>query len=231
MAMNFHRLLLCATLLALAGCHGQQDEVKYVPVAAAPAEVAPTAVAPSVAAPVNPAANTSAKLPPGHPPIDKAPAAKLPPGHPPIGSARAVPPAGAPASKLPPGHPPIGSAPPSGAPPSGAPPSGAPTGEVVVPPGMKVGTSMELTPTPELDARIAALEKQGTDKKALAAAYTERGDFHLHDKNGSPRVIYRAALKDYRHALQLDPTNQKAQQSKALIEGIYQQMGRPIPQD
>ena len=105
-----------------------------------------------------------------------------------------------------------------------------PTGTVVMPQGMSVGTAQQLTPTPELDARIAKLEK-GKDKKALAAAYADRGYAHMTDSAASPRVMYRAALKDFRKALKVDPTNQKAKANSALIESIYRQMGRPIPTD
>lgn len=111
--------------------------------------------------------------------------------------------------------------------PEAAPPPAA----VTVPPGVDVGTAEALTPTSELDAEIAKLEKSGGDKKKLAAAYAERGFQKMNDAQASPRVKYRAALKDYRHALTLDPKNEKALENKELIEGIYTSMGRPIPGD
>jgi hypothetical protein len=102
---------------------------------------------------------------------------------------------------------------------------------VVVPPGATVGTAEGLTATPDLDARIAKLEKPGGDKKKLAAVYAERGFQKMNDAQAAPRVKYRAALKDYRRALALDPKNEKARENKELIEGIYTSMGRPIPGD
>ena len=86
---------------------------------------------------------------------------------------------------------------------------------------------MTLTPTPALDKKIA--DAQGGDKKKLAQAYTARGTFRMNDTAAAPRVIYRAALSDYRQALKLDPTNKEAQANTALIESIYKSMGRPIP--
>lgn len=45
-----------------------------------------------------------------------------------------------------------------------------------------------------------------------------------------PKQKYPGALKLFREALTADPANQQAQQSKDLIESIYKQMRRPIPQ-
>jgi hypothetical protein len=108
-------------------------------------------------------------------------------------------------------------------------PASNPSSSVVPPPGMPVGTAGSLTPTPQLDAKITALEKKAGTKKPLAAAYAERGYKRMMDDAASPRVKYRAALGDFRHALELDPTNQKAKKHKAMIESIYKSMGRPIP--
>ena len=91
-----------------------------------------------------------------------------------------------------------------------------------------MGSASTLTSTPQLDSKIAALEKSG-DKKALAAVYAERGYERMTDNNAAPRLKYRAALGDFRRALNLDPANAKAKQNVALIEGIYKSMGRPIP--
>ena len=46
----------------------------------------------------------------------------------------------------------------------------------------------------------------------------------------APNVKYPGALKLFREALKVDPTNKDALQSKDLIESIYKQMKRPIPQ-
>ncbi len=107
---------------------------------------------------------------------------------------------------------------------------GAPNGKMPqVPPGMSMGSSAALPATPALDKQITALEKSG-DKKKLAGLLANRGTLRMNDANAAPRVKYRAALGDYRRALQFDPSNQEAQVNKKLIEGIYTSMGRPLPQ-
>ena len=110
-------------------------------------------------------------------------------------------------------------------------PEGTP-GSVVVPPGISPGMGAALMKTPVLDTKIAELEKKGDAKKVeLAAVYAERGYSRMTDATAAPRVKYPAALKDFRRALQLDPKNADAKQSAAMIEAIYQRMGRPVPTD
>lgn len=103
------------------------------------------------------------------------------------------------------------------------------SGSVSLPPGAAMGNASTRTSTPQLAGKIAALEKSGKDKKALAAAYAARGYTCMTDNNAAPRLKYRAALGDFRRALTLDPANAIAKQNVALIEGIYKSMGRPIP--
>ena len=85
-----------------------------------------------------------------------------------------------------------------------------------------------LTATPEMDAVIKTAESK-TDKKAIAAAYAKRGYAHMTDDNAGQRIKYRAALADFRTALQNDPANVEAMKYKKTIEEIYTSMGRPIP--
>ena len=92
-----------------------------------------------------------------------------------------------------------------------------------------MGTNAMLSPTLEQDAQIVALQKSG-DKKKLAQAFADRGTLRMNDGPASPRVKYRAALADYRAALQADPTNIEAKTNKKLIESIYTSMEMPIPQ-
>ena len=98
-----------------------------------------------------------------------------------------------------------------------------------VPPGMSMGSSAVLPATPALDKQIAALQK-GSDKKKLAGLLANRGTLRMNDPQALPRVKYRAALVDYRAALEADPTNAEAQTNKKQIEDIYKMMGRPVPQ-
>ncbi len=95
--------------------------------------------------------------------------------------------------------------------------------------GMGSSPTAPLSPTPDLDAKIASAEKSG-NKKAIAAAYAERGTFRENDEHAGARVKYRAALQDFRKALAADPNNVEAKTNKDEIESIYKQMGRPIPE-
>ena len=103
--------------------------------------------------------------------------------------------------------------------------SSAPAG---ITPDLVLGNAA-LTPTPDLDAEVARLEKAGGDKKALATAYVKRGTARLKDDRAAPRAKYPAALKDFRRALALDPTNGEAQKNAQTIEDIYKSLGRPVP--
>ena len=99
----------------------------------------------------------------------------------------------------------------------------------VVPPGLVLGEAI-LTPTPGLDAEIARLEKTGGDKKALAAAYVKRGAARLQDDRAATRAKYPAALKDFRRALAIDPSNGEAKKNAQTFEDIYKSLGRPVPE-
>jgi hypothetical protein len=122
--------------------------------------------------------------------------------------------------------------------PAGTTPPGPPTGAGAPPMmgggnapfagGMGGDPNAPLSPSPELDKKIADAEK-GKDKKAIAAAYAERGTVRMNDDKSGAKVKYRAALEDFRKALSADPTNQSAKASKDTIESIYTSMGRPIP--
>jgi len=95
-------------------------------------------------------------------------------------------------------------------------------------PGGDVSPEAPLSPTPGLDAKIAQAEKSG-DKKAISAAYTERGSTRMYDERAGRRVKYRAALDDFRKAVAADPTNDTAKSAKETIESIYQSMHKEIP--
>ena len=96
------------------------------------------------------------------------------------------------------------------------------------------GSDRSLVDTAELDARIKkAAEKakasgaSAADKKAAADAYLERANVYW--SAGQPR-LYKYALADFRQVLKYDPDNDEARQKIDTIEGIYQNMGRPIPE-
>ena len=109
-------------------------------------------------------------------------------------------------------------------------PAAAPASSFSSIPGhIDIGTGASLTPTPDLDAKIAKLQKGGGSKKELSFLYTQRAIRRMMDAQASPHVKYPAALEDFRTAVKLDPTNKEAVNNKNLIESIYRSMGRPIP--
>ena len=98
-----------------------------------------------------------------------------------------------------------------------------------IPGHIDIGTGASLTPTPDLDSKIAQLQKSGGSKKTLSVLYTKRGMERMMDGQASPHIKYPAALQDFRKAVKLDPANTEAVNSKNLIESIYRSMGRSIP--
>ena len=100
-----------------------------------------------------------------------------------------------------------------------------------------VTQSQTLLKARKYDEAIAVLDKAHTANpkslevtKALAAAHLAAADSALTDDAMPPMRKYPTALRGYRKVLEFDKTNQKAKDNIALIEGIYKQMGRPIPQ-
>lgn len=88
----------------------------------------------------------------------------------------------------------------------------------------------------EAKAKATAAEKaynlKKTDvklKKNYAAALADLGEATMLDEGIAPRTRYPEALKQYRTALKLDPTNAKAKENIKLIEDVYKKMGKPVP--
>ncbi|MBE0644691.1 MAG: hypothetical protein IH600_11475 [Bacteroidetes bacterium] len=84
----------------------------------------------------------------------------------------------------------------------------------------------------DVDAAKAAYDgaKNDGNKAKLTTAYVAFGDYMQYESSVSPREgKYHRALLEYRHALDLDPTNQKVVGEITQIEDIYRSMGRPIP--
>ena len=67
-------------------------------------------------------------------------------------------------------------------------------------------------------------------KTALAEAYFNVGDTAMNNEKLPPFRKYPAALKNFRKVLEFDRNHAKAKSNIATIEGIYKQMGRPVPQ-
>jgi tetratricopeptide (TPR) repeat protein len=82
----------------------------------------------------------------------------------------------------------------------------------------------------DYDATKAAYAKDPKTKNAYVQATIKLATDTMGANSLESKVKYPAALKLYREALKVDPTNKDAMGYKNLIEGIYKQMGRPIPQ-
>lgn len=81
-----------------------------------------------------------------------------------------------------------------------------------------------------LDPAYKTNPKDADIVKALAETHLKYGDSFMYNEALPPRQKYRPALKQYRDVLTFDPKNKDAQDKIKLIEGIYKQMGLPIPQ-
>ena len=81
-----------------------------------------------------------------------------------------------------------------------------------------------------LDPAYKANPKDAEVAGALAQAHLKYGDSFMYNEALPPRQKYRPALKQYREVLTYDAKNKDAQDKIKLIEGIYKQMGLPIPQ-
>lgn len=66
-------------------------------------------------------------------------------------------------------------------------------------------------------------------KKKYVVATVKLGTATMMSEKIDRKVKYADALKLYREALKVDPTNAEAMNNKELIEGIYKSMKRPIP--
>lgn len=81
-----------------------------------------------------------------------------------------------------------------------------------------------------LEAKLAKNPKDAKLKMETAEANYQVGYATMTNPDLPPRMKYGTALKKYRRALALNPKHAEAAKNKDLIEGIYRQMGRPIPQ-
>lgn len=116
------------------------------------------------------------------------------------------------------------------------PPVSSAHGDNAAPPATAPASSSAQKPgidTAVLDAKIEKAEakaKSGAqaDKLAAAAALVERGNVY---RDAGQPSLYRFALGDYRRALRYQPDNAEAREKMNEIVGIYQSMGRPVPEN
>lgn len=78
----------------------------------------------------------------------------------------------------------------------------------------------------QAEAKAKAPNASQADKLAAASAYLERGNIFYAAGNPS---LYKFALRDFRRTLRYDPNNEEARAKQQQIVGIYQSMGRPVP--
>ncbi len=81
------------------------------------------------------------------------------------------------------------------------------------------------------DAAKAAFEEEATDetKEAYTSASVDLA-LAVMDSGLPPNQMYPRALGLFRDVLKVDPENVPAQEWIATIEGIYESMGRPVPE-
>jgi tetratricopeptide (TPR) repeat protein len=80
-----------------------------------------------------------------------------------------------------------------------------------------------------LDAAHKQTPKDAGLVGALANAHLKFGDSYMYNDQLPPRQKYPNALREYRIVLEYDKTNAAARKNVAMIENIYNSMGRPIP--
>ena len=92
-------------------------------------------------------------------------------------------------------------------------------------------------PNAALDDKVAELraayEKNPSDakaKKELEDATLQNANFYMYKSTLQPNQKYPKALQLSRQVLKLDPSNAAATQAVGMIESIYNQLGKPIPE-
>jgi hypothetical protein len=100
----------------------------------------------------------------------------------------------------------------------------------------KIGEANKSIAAGDFEKGIALLEVLGKEAPADTAViharvegYMKYATFLMYESPLAPKQKYSTALKMYRSAVKLDPTNDVAKKNIAVIEGIYRQLGRPIP--
>ena len=99
------------------------------------------------------------------------------------------------------------------------------------------GAMSQEAPDQPLDEKVAdaraAYEKNPGDaaaKKTLVDVTLQNAQFYMYKSPLPPNQKYPKALKGYRDVLKLDPSNAQASESIAMIESIYRQLGKPVPE-
>ena len=101
----------------------------------------------------------------------------------------------------------------------------------------KIDEATKLIAAKDFEKGIAMIDEMGKSspsdqlvKKAQIDAHLKYANYFMYESTLPPKEKYPSALREYRFVATIDPTNDDAKQNINLIEGIYNQMGRPIPQ-
>ena len=101
----------------------------------------------------------------------------------------------------------------------------------------KIEEATKLVANKDFEKGVAMLDELGNAspndeplKKAQIDAHLKYANYLMYESTLLPKEKYPLALLQYRFVATIDPTNAEAKQNIDLIEGIYSQMGRPIPQ-
>lgn len=76
---------------------------------------------------------------------------------------------------------------------------------------------------------LSAKPKDKKLQKAFVVATDRYATATMNAPSLPPRMKYPAALRLYREALKVEPTNREAKNNSDMIVSIYKSMGRPIP--
>ncbi len=82
----------------------------------------------------------------------------------------------------------------------------------------------------KLEKQLKARPNDAKLKLKTADAFYKYGHTMMYSPALMPREKYRGALAEFRVALKYNPKHAQAAGEKKMIEDIYRQMGRPIPQ-
>ncbi len=101
----------------------------------------------------------------------------------------------------------------------------------------KIDDATRLIAAKDFDKGIAMIDDLGKEspsdelvKKARVDAHLKYANFLMYESSLPPKEKYPSALRQYRLVASIDPGNAEAKENINLIEGIYNQMGRSIPQ-
>jgi hypothetical protein len=101
----------------------------------------------------------------------------------------------------------------------------------------KIDAAAKLIANKDFDKGIALVDDLGKSspndeqvKKVQIDAHLKYANFLMYESLLPPKEKYPSALRQYRLVATIDPANAEAKENINMIEGIYNQMQRPVPQ-